>query len=57
MTHGFKNIFGEERMATPLFQTGGVVSAVAADWFFGTAEVQVPAGVCILVYPEWVPKG
>jgi len=55
MTHGYKNIFGEERIGTALFQTGGTVDAVAADWFFGTAEA--PAGVCVLVYPEWQPKG
>lgn len=36
MSTGYHNIFGEERLQPSLFQTGGLVSTVAADWVFGT---------------------
>ena len=37
MTHGYKNVLGEERIQTPLFETGNAtLDAVLTDWFFGT---------------------
>jgi hypothetical protein len=40
MTHGYKNIFGEERIRVSLFQTGNVaLDAVLTDWFFGSEVV------------------
>ena len=36
--HGYRNLFGEERLETALFTlgTGNVIKAIVTDWFFGT---------------------
>ncbi len=41
MTHGYRNIFGEERIQTALFETGtgNVVKIILTDWFFGTTSI------------------
>ena len=39
---GYRNIFGEERVTTPLFQSGSLTDAIMADWFFGELPVGAP---------------
>jgi hypothetical protein len=35
MSNSFKNVFGEERIQTPLFETGNaVLDSILYDWFF-----------------------
>jgi hypothetical protein len=43
MAHGYRNIFGEERVQGPLFQTGNAtLDAILTDWFFGTVQQGPP---------------
>ena len=39
MANGFRNILGEERIETWLFQIGNtILDAILNDWFFGVAS-------------------
>jgi len=39
MTHGYWNVLGDERITSPMFQTGdATLDVILTDWFFGTDD-------------------